>query len=107
MEIEVRSDVYIEDPQVTIYQRREDDSQPNYDVDFKSQEQGLTEVKLSTDNLDEIVEAFERRFVGNDKCAVNFNYGTVSLWLSEVHAQRIHEKLQIAADIGVQQVIKP
>ena len=107
MEIEVRSDVYIEDPEVTIYQRREDDSQPNYDVDFKSQSQGLTEVKLATDNLDEIVEAFERRFVGTDKAAINFNYGTVSLWILETHAQRIQEKLQIAADVGVRQRFTP
>ena len=100
MSIQTRTDVWFNHPTVTIQQRSN-----NVDVSIQEFDGGLTEVKLSCESLKEILAAFEDRFEGNTRVAVNFNLGEVSVWFHTEHADAIQQEIGMSADIGIRQII--
>ena len=99
-EFQIRTDVWFNQPTVTIQQRSN-----SVDVSFQEFAQGITEVKLSCESLKDVLACFEDRFEGNTRVAVNFNYGETSIWLHTEHADAIQQEIGMSADIGIRQTI--
>ena len=100
MSIDHRSDVWFENPIVTIQQRAN-----AVTVHIREESSGITEVKLTADTLSEVLDAFLDKFEGSDKSAINFNFGEVSVWMDTDVADAITHELQLSVDIGIRQVI--
>ena len=101
MEFQTRTDVWFNQPTVTIQQRSN-----SVDVSIQEFAQGITEVKITADSLKDVLAAFEDRFEGNTRVAVNFNLGEVSVWLHTEHADAIQQEIGMSADIGIRQTIR-
>lgn len=100
MSIDHRSDVWFENPVVTIQQRSN-----AVTVNICEESTALTEVKLTADTLEEVLDAFLDKFEGNDRSAINFNFGEVSVWMDTETADAITDELRLSVDVGIRQVI--
>ncbi len=100
-EVETRTDVWFETPVVTIQQRTN-----RVEVSIQESGQGITELKVYAETLQEILDSFEDRFEGNTRVAVNFNAGQASAWLHTEHADQIQNDIRNAVDLGIRQVIQ-
>ena len=93
---ELRTDVWFNKPTVTIQQRSS-----SVDVSIQEYGMGITEVKISADSLKDILSAFEDRFDGNTRVAVNFNLGEVSVWFHTEHADAIQQEIGMLSLIHI------
>ena len=100
-EVETRVDVWFEMPTVTIQQRAS-----RVEISIQESNQGITELKVYADTLEEVLASFEDRFEGHTRVAVNFNAGEASAWFHTEHADQIQSDLRNAVDIGIRQVIR-
>lgn len=98
--VETRVDVLFEMPTVTIQQRAN-----RVEISIQESNQGITEMKVYADTLQEILDSFEDRFEGTNRVAVNFNAGEASAWFYTEHADQIQYDIKNAVDIGIRQTI--